>query len=205
MPLFYLQNACVLSVGFMKRFLICFCLFLCFGVFSHAMAYADEVQYAGIQLDVPAEWVQTDEKVFSGSSPSEARVFARGEEEVVFGAIVTEGVSEGLVDVATTVLIRSYVEAFAISWGAKVTGPKEGELAAYCGGEAGYHLEAAFGNDIYDYYGCMLIRADKWRAATVVTWVKRDGAPDPEGRALLVATKRLMPFLKAIRFEPVSK
>lgn len=174
-------------------------------MFLQETAYADEVHYAGIHLDVPAPWVQADAKMFSGSSPSEARVFARGEEEVVFGAIVTEGVSQGLVDLATTVLIRSYVEAFAISWGAKVSGPKEGELAAYCGGEAGYHLEATFGNDVYDYYGCMLMRADKWRAATVVTWVKRDGKPDPEGRAMLVATKRFAPFLKAIRFDPVRE
>lgn len=166
-------------------------------------AWADEVQFSGIHLEVPDAWLQTDTQLFSGSAPSQAWIFAQGHEEVVWAALVTEGVSSGLVDMATTVMIKSYLEAFAISWGGKVTGAQEGELAAYCGGEAGYHLEAKFGNDTYDYYGCMLMREDKWRAATLVTWIRREDVPDPEARALREASRRFEPFLKRIRFDAV--
>ena len=188
----------------LKRLLSLGCVFV-FVMAACGMAYADDVQFASVHLDQPAGWVQKDTQMFSGASPSQAWIFAKGTEEVVFGAFVTEGVSSGLVDLATTILIRSYLEAFAISWGATVKGPEEGELAAYCGGQAGYHLEAKFGNDTYDYFGCMLVREDKWRAASLVTWVKRDDSPDPEGRALVTATKRFAPFLSAIYFDPATK
>ena len=189
----------------MLKSLLSLCCMVFVFVAAGGAAYADEIQFAGVHLEKPSGWVQADTKMFSGASPSQAWVFAQGKEEVVFSALVTEGVSSGLVDMATTIMIRSYLEAFAISWGATVHGPEEGELAAYCSGQAGYHLEATFGNDTYDYYGCMLVREDKWRAASLVTWVKRDGSPDPEGRALVTVTKRFAPFLKSIYFDAVPK
>ena len=178
-------------------------LFLVMGLFYVTSAFAEEVEFGGVHFKVPQETRIVDVKTFTGSTPSRAWVLEHGGEEVVAGSIVTEGVKGGLDSFSTTVLVKLYVEAFAVSWGARVTGNLEGELAVYCGGGAGYHLEATFGNEVYDYYGCMNVRDDKGLAATLVTWIKRgDGVQDPEGASLVEATRRLKPYLEGIFIEP---
>lgn len=185
---------------------------LCFAAFASVSALAQapepkdssELYYASVHVGLSDGWSVKDQKLFSGTVPSKAWILSeRSGSEAIVGALVTEGVEGGLRDQATTILIKSYVEALAVSWGATtVKGDNGGERAAYCQGEAGYHLEASFGTLVFDYYGCMVMREDKWRAATIVTWVKRDGGADPEATALVEASKRLIPLVKAVRFDP---
>jgi len=165
---------------------------------------AGEVEFGDVVINVPTGMAVAEERVFTGSAPSKAWVLRNKDREEAFvSAISTEGIANGLKDHSTTLLVKLYVEAFAVGWGAKVKGPEEGELSAYCGGGAGYHLEATFGNDVFDYYGCMKIRDDKGVAGAVITWIKRDkNSPDPEGEGLLKASKRLKPLLDAINFKP---
>ncbi len=195
---------------FIKRVLkaVAFSLILGFGVSAQTALAQDaapnDLYYASVHTARPDGWNVRDSKLFSGATPSKAWILNQAEDEsseVLVGAIVTEGVADGLRDQATTVLIKSYLEAFAISWGARVEGASEGEIAVYCGGKPGHHIVATFGNEVFDYYGCMVIRSDKGRAGVVVTWIKRGKDADPEAKALPVATRRLTPFVQNVTFD----
>ncbi len=185
-----------------KHWISCALFVLC--TLWSSLCSAGEVEFGGVHFKVPSGSAVARERVFSGSTPSKAWVIRNTEQdESVVSAIVTEGIVNGLRDHATTLLVKLYVEAFVVGWGGKVNGPEEGELAAYCGGEAGYHLEATFGNDVYDYYGCMKIREGKGIAGTVVTWIKRDKKSlDPEGEGMLKASKRIKPLLEGMVLDP---
>ncbi|MBQ9816661.1 MAG: hypothetical protein IJM59_04225 [Proteobacteria bacterium] len=148
--------------------------------------------YADVRITTPPHWSMQEMQTFSGTVPSRAWVYAKGDEEVTVSILVTEGILHGLEGQDPTTLVKLYTEAFAVGWGAKIKGEPEGTKAAFCGGEAGYKLEAAFGEKTFEYYGCLMLQKDHSRVATAVTWV-------PQGTSEQIPAKRLMTFIEAIR------
>ena len=147
--------------------------------------------YASVVVTTPPHWSMREMQTFSGSVPSRAWIYAKGNEEVVVSAMVTEGIINGLEGQSTTILAKLYTEALVVGWGGKANGEPDGIIQApFCGGEAGYKLEATFGDQKFDYYGCFMLREDYYRATTVVTWV-------PVGTPEEVAARRLMTFVQA--------
>ncbi|MBO4351751.1 MAG: hypothetical protein J6A01_12530 [Proteobacteria bacterium] len=154
------------------------------------MANAQE-HYASVNITTPPHWTMREMQTFSGSVPSRAWIYAKGEEEVVVSAMVTEGIITGLEGQSTSTLAKIYTEALVVGWGGKSNGEPDGiKQASFCAGEAGYKLEATFGEQKFDYYGCFMLRRDFFRATTVVTWV-------PAGTPEEIASRRLMTFVQA--------
>ena len=155
------------------------------------LAHAQE-QYASVNITTPPHWSMREMQTFSGSVPSRAWIYAKGDEEVVVSAMVTEGIVTGLEGQSVSMLAKLYTEALVVGWGGKSKGEPDGSnQAIFCGGEAGYKLEATFGDKKFDYYGCLMLRKDNFRATAVVTWVPA-GAPEE------TASRRLMTFVQAI-------
>lgn len=155
-----------------------------------SISYAQE-RYADIEIKTPPHWSVRQMQTFAGAVPSRAWVYGRDAEEVMVSVMVTEGVINGLKGQNIRTLVKLYTEAVATGWGGKVSGAKEGWLAPFCGGEAGYKAEVSFGGTVYDYYGCLMMLQDSFRIASFVTWAPK-GTPEP------VISRRLLTMIEAV-------
>ena len=163
--------------------------FVCLAMCTCATAQAQE-SYASVTITTPPHWMMREMQSFSGTVPSRAWIYAKGDEEVAISAMVTEGIATGLEGQSTTLLAKLYTEALVVGWGGKGEGEPDGIMAPFCAGEAGYKFTATFGDKQFDYYGCFILRDDNFRAATIVTWV-------PAGTPEMTAARRLMTFVEA--------
>ncbi|MBQ9241826.1 MAG: hypothetical protein IJ165_01125 [Proteobacteria bacterium] len=179
----------------------CILLFLLWLLPSHAFAGES---YADVEIMSPPRWDMGQMQTFSGTVPSRAWLFSRGEEEVMVAVLVTEGIVGGLEGQNYSTLARLYAEAVIGGWGGvRPIGKPDGEKAVgaempaggavFCAGEHGAKVPASFGEKKFEYYTCMLVHPDKTRIVAVTTWV-------PEGTEEQIAARRLMTFVQAVMF-----
>lgn len=143
------------------------------GLFGSAPGFAQE-RYAGVTL-APQGWQMREMQTFSGSVPSRAWVFGRGDEEAVVSVLVTEGITGGLKDQDYGKLAKLYLDALIGGWGGKADAEKKGDAhAPFCGDAPGYQTTGTFGTIQQSYFACLRIREDLQRIVTVVTWLKMD-------------------------------
>ena len=155
-----------------------------------ALGFAQE-RYAGVSLS-PQGWQMREMQTFSGSVPSRAWFFGRGDEEVVVSVMVTEGITGGLKDRDYGKLAKLYLDALIGGWGGNADTEKTGDAhAPFCGDAPGYQTTGTFGALQQSYYVCLRIREDLQRIVTVVTWLKKD-------ESVSVAAQRLQQILNNI-------
>ncbi len=168
--------------------------FLCLiGIFFPLSASAEE-NYAGVTVAEVQNWTLGQMQTFSGTVPSRVWVFEKKGEEVAVSVLSTGGIENALRDQKLTSLVKIYTDALVTGWGGKSNGNDTGLNAAFCGGEAGYHSEASFGDRKFDYYGCMLMSRDRTRVVSVVTWAD-------SGTSEEVIARRLLTYIQAISFD----
>lgn len=142
-------------------------------LFGSALCFAQE-RYASVTLS-PQGWQMREMQTFSGSVPSRAWVFGRGDEEVVVSVLVTEGIAGGLKDQDYGKLAKLYLDALIGGWGGKADAEKTGEShAPFCGDVPGYQTTGTFGTIQQSYFACLRMREDLQRIVTIVTWLKKD-------------------------------
>ena len=177
------------------------CIFLFVLWLLPVSAFAKET-YADVEITTPPNWDMSLMQTFSGSVPSRAWLFSRGEEEVMVSVLVTEGIAGGLDGQNNITLARLYLEALIGGWGGSrpVSDANEAKAdaeavggALFCAGEAGAKVPATFGEKKFDYYNCLMINPEKTRIAMIATWV-------PDGTLEQIAARRLMTFVQAVMF-----
>ena len=180
----------------MKKIILTLTLALSASLFATVPGAFAQESYNGTTIAVPADWILSQMKTFSGSIPSRGWVFERGEEEIFVSALTTDGFIEGLTESQNmSTMVKRYTESFIIGWGGTpdMTTEKVIPSATFCDGEPGYHVRVKFGERQFVYYACMKKREDNRRIATVVFWQNTDSEEE--------AAERMIPFIRNISWE----